>query len=154
MPKLDPQAQKKISAFCKKKKPAAVKLSAQKVKKRAETALAKAKWSVKQASPPEKKAYAEVEQAVVEMCAEEGLKEVHKAMSEAKVEKAKKEVKARIKQRMARIQRTKQRAKKALAKLPPQPAQAVEKELDSAFKSALKFWKDLEADARKEGLAG
>ncbi len=130
-----------------------MKHSAKNAKKRAETALAKAKWSVKQAPAPEKKAYAEVEQAVVEMCAEEGLEEVQKAMSDAKVEKAKKEVKARIKQRVGQIQKAKQRVKKALAKLPPKPAQAVEKELESTFKSTLKFWKDLEADAKKEGLA-
>ncbi|MEM7320978.1 MAG: hypothetical protein AAF408_18385 [Pseudomonadota bacterium] len=154
MPKADPSKLQKLKNFFKKKKPAAKKLGQKAVKQQVAKAAAKAKWEAKQAPAPEKKAYAEVEDAVVAMCVEEGLEEVEKAMSDGKEEKAKKEAQARIKRRVAEVQKAKKRAKKAAAQLPEKAAKEVEKELNSSFESAMKFWKDLEAEAKKEGLSG
>lgn len=147
-PKLGKAQTQAIENMAQKKKTTAKKLSAKSLKQSAKKALDKAKWVEKQAPAVEKKAVAEIEKAMEEMCVEDSLEEVVGMLGKAKP------AKAAIKPKMAMVQKAKKSVKKAAEKLPPPTAKAVEKELGSSFEAALKFWKDLEAEAKKQGLEG
>ncbi len=149
MPQQPPADPKVLEEVLKVAEKGAAPKSGAKNSARAENAATTKKWAAKEAPPAEKKAMEAVKKVIEKACPQVAMKDLGGA-----ARKAGRIKRGDLQKFVKEAEAAQKEAKKQCAPLPQAPRQAVEKEVEKAFKEVMNFWKEVEANAKKKGVDG